>query len=45
MKKIYETPAVEITVLETSEDILAGSNDVFVDVADLWGTVDAGTEA
>ena len=45
MKKIYETPAVEITVLETSEDILAGSNDVIVDVADLWGTVDAGTEA
>lgn len=46
MKKFYETPAVEITVLETSEDILTGSNDVIVDVGSLWGNdaVDAGTE-
>ena len=47
MKKFYETPAVEITVLESAEDILSASNDVIVDVGDLWGstTVDAGTEA
>ena len=44
MKKFYETPAVEITVLETREDILAGSNDVIVDIEDLWGTVDAADE-
>ena len=36
MKKIYETPAVEIAVLEAKEDILAGSNDVIVDVGDLF---------
>ena len=41
MKKFYETPAVEITVVETTEDILAGSNDVIVDVGDLFGIVDA----
>ncbi len=44
MKKFYETPAVEITVLETSEDILAGSNDVIVDVGDLFGVVDVADE-
>ena len=44
MKKFYETPAVEITVLETKEDILAGSNDVIVDLEDLWGTTDAASE-
>lgn len=47
MKKFYETPAVEITVLETKEDILSGSNDVITDVGELFEntTVDAGTEA
>ena len=44
MKKFYETPAVEITVLETKEDILAASNDVIVDTGDLWGVVDAADE-
>lgn len=44
MKKFYETPAVEITVLETKEDILAVSDDVIVDTGELWGVVDAADE-
>ena len=44
MKKFYETPAVEITVLEAKEDILAGSNDVIVNVGNLFGIVDAAEE-
>ena len=44
MKKFYETPAVEITVLETKEDILSGSNDVIIDIGSLWGVVDVAEE-
>lgn len=44
MKKFYETPAVEITVLESSEDILAASNDVIVDIGTLYGIVDVANE-
>ena len=44
MKKFYETPAVEITALESKEDILAGSNDIIVDVGDLFGIVNAADE-
>ena len=45
MKKFYETPAVEITVIETKEDILTASgDDVITDVGDLFGIVDVADE-
>ncbi len=36
MKKVYEAPLAEITVLSSNEDILVAS-DVLVDVGDLFG--------
>lgn len=35
MKKVYETPSANITVLNVAEDILALS-DVVIDTSDLW---------
>ena len=38
MKKFYEEPSVEITLVGTTEDILTGSDtDVDIDIGDLWG--------
>lgn len=45
MKKFYEAPSVEITAAEATEDILAVSKDVVIDISSLFDTVDAGTEA
>ena len=37
MKKFYEEPSVEITLVGTTEDILASSTDVELDVEDFFG--------
>lgn len=36
MKKTYKTPELEISLL-TAEDILEGSNEIFIPGNELWG--------